>query len=211
MTQDFAKIRPEPLLEKTPIESPPAWPLMITGIFVGLSVGVSACVLFYLSGNLPPINTNNTIESSVTNNTIESDATLMEEELFTPIEEISGKEELELEFYRELRNWEVPVDAKPVELTPEQTQNQLSKNYLPSQSNATYILQTGAFQQRELAYQEMERQLALGINATIRPEDFPGRTLYLVQSGPYSTSRELNEVEELLQKHIIRSIRTSLR
>ena len=147
----------------------------------------------------------------MTNNTIESDATLMEEELFTPIEEISGKEELELEFYRELRNWEVPVDAKPVELTPEQTQNQLSKNYLPSQSNATYILQTGAFQQRELAYQEMERQLALGINATIRPEDFPGRTLYLVQSGPYSTSRELNEVEELLQKHKIRSIRTSLR
>ena len=211
MTQDFAKIRPEPLLEKTPIESPPAWPLMITGIFVGLSVGVSACVLFYLSGNLPPINTNNTIESSVTNNTVESDATLTEEELFTPIEEISGKEELELEFYRELRNWEVPVDAKPVELTPEQTQNQLSKNYLPSQSNATYILQTGAFQQRELAYQEMERQLALGINATIRPEDFPGRTLYLVQSGPYSTSRELNEVEELLQKHKIRSIRTSLR
>ena len=91
------------------------------------------------------------------------------------------------------------------------TQNQLSKNYLPSQSNATYILQTGAFQQRELAYQEMERQLALGINATVRPEDFPGRTLYLVQSGPYSTSRELNEVEELLQKHKIRSIRTSLR
>ena len=109
MTQDFAKIRPEPLLEKTPIESPPAWPLMITGIFVGLSVGVSACVLFYLSGNVPPFNTNNTIESS---------ATFAEEEQFTPIEEISGKEELELEFYRELRNWEVPVDAKPVELTP---------------------------------------------------------------------------------------------
>ena len=78
MTQDFAKIRPEPLLEKTPIESPPAWPLMITGIFVGLSVGVSACVLFYLSGNVPPFNTNNTIESS---------ATYVEEEQFTPIEE----------------------------------------------------------------------------------------------------------------------------
>ena len=202
MTQDFAKIRPEPLLEKTPIESPPAWPLMITGIFVGLSVGVSACVLFYLSGNVPPFNTNNTIESS---------ATFAEEEQFTPIEEISGKEELELEFYRELRNWEVPVDAKPVELTPEQTENQLSKNYLPSQLDATYILQTGAFQQRELAYQEMERQLSLGINATVRPEDFSGRTLYLVQSGPYSISRELNEVEELLQKHKIRSIRTSLR
>ncbi len=211
MTQDFAKIRPGPLLEKTPIESPPAWPLMITGIFVGLLVGVSACVVFYLSGNVPPINTNNTIESSVTNNTTESSATFAEEEQFNPIEEISGKEELELEFYRELRNWEVPVNAKPVELTPEQTKNQLSKNYTPLELDTTYILQTGAFQQRELAYQEMERQLALGINAIVRPEDFPGRTLYLVQSGPYSTSRELNEAEELLQKHNIRSIRTSLR
>jgi cell division protein FtsN len=72
------------------------------------------------------------------------------------------------------------------------------------------MLQTGAFQQEELAYQELERQLALGIKAIVRQEDFPGRTLYLVQSGPYSALRELSEAEQLLQKHNIQSMRMSL-
>ena len=56
MTQDFAKIRPEPLLERKPVEAPPAWSLMGTGIIVGITIGVLACVLFYLSGNIPPLN-----------------------------------------------------------------------------------------------------------------------------------------------------------
>jgi len=56
MTQDFAKIRPEPLLERKPVEAPPAWSLMITGGLVGLVVGIFGSFLFCLSGNLPPLN-----------------------------------------------------------------------------------------------------------------------------------------------------------
>ncbi|GIT22698.1 MAG: hypothetical protein CM1200mP40_23800 [Gammaproteobacteria bacterium] len=55
MTQDFAKIRPEPLLEQKPVEAPPAWSLMFTGVLVGITLGIFACVLFYLSGNVPPL------------------------------------------------------------------------------------------------------------------------------------------------------------
>ena len=46
MTQDFAKIRPEPLLEQKPVEAPPAWSLMFTGVLVGITLGIFACVLF---------------------------------------------------------------------------------------------------------------------------------------------------------------------
>ena len=196
MTQDFAKIRPEPLLEKTPLESPPAWSLMITGIVVGLAIGVFACVLFYLSGNVPPLNANTKIESSTPS---------VIEKQFTAIEEPSGEQELELEFYHELKIWEVPV-----ELTPEQIANHQPSNYVAAPPNAGFMLQTGAFQQKELAYQELEHQLALGIKAIVRQEDSPGRTLYLVQSGPYSALRELSEAEQLLQKHNIQSMRISL-
>ena len=201
MTHDFAKIRPEPLLEKTPLESPPAWSLMITGIVVGLAIGVFACVLFYLSGNVPPLNANTKIESSTPS---------VIEKQFTAIEEPSGEQELELEFYHELKIWEVSVEGKPVELTPEQIANHQPSNYVAAPPNAGFMLQTGAFQQKELAYQELERQLALGIKAIVRQEDSPGRTLYLVQSGPYSALRELSEAEQLLQKHNIQSMRISL-
>jgi cell division protein FtsN len=203
MTHDFAKIRPEPLLEKTPLESPPAWSLMITGIVVGLAIGVFACVLFYLSGNVPPLNANTKIESSMPS---------VIEKQFTAIEEPSVEQELELEleFYHELKNWEVPVEAKPVELTPEQIANHQPSNYVAAPPNAGFMLQTGAFQQKELAYQELERQLALGIKTIVRQEDSPGRTLYLVQSGPYLALRELSEAEQLFQKHNIQSMRISL-
>ena len=56
MTQDFAKIRPEPILERTTVQSPPAWSFMLTGIIVGITIGVFGCVLLYLSGNVPPLN-----------------------------------------------------------------------------------------------------------------------------------------------------------
>ena len=55
MTQDFAKIRPEPLLEKKPASNPPAWSLMFTGVVLGITIGVFACVLLYLSGRVPPL------------------------------------------------------------------------------------------------------------------------------------------------------------
>ena len=55
MVQDFAKIRPEPVLEKRAIEAPPAWTLLFTGLITGIAVGVFGCFLLYLSGNVPPL------------------------------------------------------------------------------------------------------------------------------------------------------------
>ncbi|GIT22697.1 MAG: hypothetical protein CM1200mP40_23790 [Gammaproteobacteria bacterium] len=57
-------------------------------------------------------------------------------------------------------------------------------NWLARKFTGTFMLQTGAFQQRELAEKEMQRQLGLGLNVIIKPEELPGRTLYLVQTGP---------------------------
>ena len=74
------------------------------------------------------------------------------------------------------------------------------------------MLQTGAFQQRELAYNEMERLQGLGLQAVVRQESpTPGRTLFLVQTGPYGTSGELNSAERLLRTNNIRSVRLELR
>ena len=103
MTQDFAKIKPEPLLEHKPVESPPAWSLMITGVVVGVTIGVFACVLFYLSGNVPPLNTNTALAGSQVA-AIESQ----------PIPADEPEAELELEFYSALSEYEVSVDAVPV-------------------------------------------------------------------------------------------------
>ena len=73
MTQDFAKIRPEPLLERKPVKAPPAWSLMVTGIVVGITIGVLACVLFYLSGNIPPLNIAQPAQASVTPSSEQAD------------------------------------------------------------------------------------------------------------------------------------------
>ncbi len=55
MVEDFAKIRPEPPLERRPAETPPAWLLLFTGLISGLVIGVFACFMLYLSGNYPPL------------------------------------------------------------------------------------------------------------------------------------------------------------
>ena len=64
MTQDFAKIRPEPILEKKPAQAPPAWSLMVTGILLGITIGVFACVIFYLSGKVPALNVGPSVANS---------------------------------------------------------------------------------------------------------------------------------------------------
>ena len=55
MVQDFAKIRPEPVLEKRTMDAPPAWTLLFTGLITGIAVGVFGCFLLYLSGKVPPL------------------------------------------------------------------------------------------------------------------------------------------------------------
>ncbi|GJM13316.1 MAG: hypothetical protein DHS20C12_17190 [Pseudohongiella sp.] len=212
MTQDFAKIKPEPLLERKTVATPPAWSLMFTGVIVGMAVGVFGCFLFYLSGNVPPLNINQ--PANIPPNASNPAATVDANE--EPVEE-----ELQLEFYTELPAYEVSVDANPVELTAQQAG--ISEDAVTTvddvpavESSDTeifdpgFILQTGAFQQFESARSESERQRLLGLDVNVKQQELLGRTLYLVQSGPYTSSNILNEAEQLLRANNIPSLRMTI-
>ena len=157
---------------------------MLTGIIVGITIGVFGCVLLYLSGNVPPLNPTGAALPIAANTP--APASLGEEQ-------VDGGE-LELEFYRELPIYEVSVDATPVELTPAQSGESVAINYM---------LQTGAFLQRELAELEAQRQQQLGLEAFIETEQLRGRTFHLLLSGPYTDSRQLNVAEQTLRRNNI--------
>ncbi|MEQ8315162.1 MAG: SPOR domain-containing protein [Gammaproteobacteria bacterium] len=184
MTHDFAKIRPEPLLERKQVDTPPAWSLMVTGMVLGLAIGVFACVLLYLSGNVPPLN-NQPGPPPIAANEVAAVETRNE-----AIEEAP----LQLEFYTELREYEVDVDAIPVDLSSQDPNRILE---------TTYLLQAGAFERRMQAETEMQRQQALGLDVMVKEQALVGRTLYLVQSGPYTTVGELDSAEQVLRQNSI--------
>ena len=213
MTQDFAKIKPEPLLERKPVATPPAWSLMFTGVIVGLALGVFGCFLFYLSGNIPPLN----INQPAANNTSPAS---QPPTLASPAE--PAEEELQLEFYTELPAYEVSVDANPVELTAQQAGIAEGVSELtglevadtPAETEETFdpgfILQSGAFQQFDSARTENDRQRLIGLDVNIKQQELLGRTLYLVQSGPYTSSSLLKEAEQLLRANNIPSLRMTI-
>ena len=190
MTHDFAKIKPEPILERTTIEPPPTWSLLLTGCLVGMTLGVLGCVLFYLSGHVPPLNIAENVESGGSNKS------LIQDTVNTSTDDI-----LDFEFYTELPKYEVQTNAVPVALDdpirPESKDKFLDNNVM---------LQTGAFQQISSAEQEMKRQAELGLKATVKPAKLPGRTLYLVQNGPYSSKAELEKANQLLKANNITSL-----
>lgn len=195
MTQDFAKIKPEPLLERQTVPTPPAWSLMFTGMIVGVAVGVFGCFLFYLSGNVPPLNINTAGQGGAV---VIPAATRQDKN--EPEEE-----KLQLDFYTALPAYEVSVDASPVELTAENGESESVQTYKPG-----FMLQTGAFQQIELANSESERQQSLGLDVKVNQQQLLGRTLYLVQSGPYTSSTVLSQAEQLLRANNIPSLRMSI-
>ena len=214
MTQDFAKIKPEPLLERKTVATPPAWSLLFTGVVVGLALGVFGCFLFYLSGNVPPLN----INPPTANNPPPSNQAAR-----VAANEEPAEEPLRLEFYTELPAYEVSVDADPVELTAQQAGlaervTQIAATAAPELASTEadetfdpgFILQTGAFQQFESARNESERQRLLGLDVNVKQQELLGRTLYLVQSGPYTSSRILNEAEQLLRVNNIASLRMTI-
>lgn len=213
MTQDFAKIKPEPLLERKTVATPPAWSLMFTGVIVGLALGVFGCFLFYLSGNVPPLN----INQPAANNTPPAN----QPPTLTAPEE-PAEEELQLEFYTELPAYEVSVDANPVELTAQQAGiaevvselTGLEVADTPAETEETFdpgfILQSGAFQQFDSARTENDRQRLIGLDVNIKQQELLGRTLYLVQSGPYTSSSLLKEAEQLLRANNIPSLRMTI-
>jgi len=186
MTQDFAKIKPEPLLERKTVATPPAWSLMFTGVIVGLALGVFGCFLFYLSGNVPPLNTTPaTANIPAPSNQAARVAASQE-----PVEE-----ELQLEFYTELPAYEVSVDANPVELTAQQAgiteetpeitaEIEVASTGTEETFDPGFILQTGAFQQFESARNESERQRRLGLDVNGKKQELLGRTLQPFQCGP---------------------------
>ena len=213
MTQDFAKIKPEPLLERKTVATPPAWSLMFTGVIVGLALGVFGCFLFYLSGNVPPLN----INQAATNNTPSAIQPLTAVAAEEPAEEA-----LQLEFYTELPAYEVSVDANPVELTAQQARiaegtPELAEGVVADTPMATeeifdpgFILQSGAFQQFDSARTENERQRLIGLDVNVKQQELLGRTLYLIQSGPYTSSKILKEAEQLLRANNIPSLRMTI-
>ena len=106
-----------------------------------------------------------------------------------------------MEFYTELPKYEVQTSAVPVALSdpirPESEDKFLDNNVM---------LQTGAFQQISSAEQEMKRQTDLGLKAVVKSAKLPGRTLYLVQNGPYSSTTELEQAHQLLKANSIASL-----
>lgn len=196
MNQDFAKIRPEPLLDRKIVQAPPKWHLMLTGMSVGVALGIFGCALFYLSGMVPPLASKTSSTSASSSDILSAGETSSE---------ITVEPKLELEFFTALADWEVPVNTIPVQISEESVEN-LEKNEL---SNA-YLLQTGAFIRRELADSEATRLIALGINAQVKRQDLPGRILFLVQSGPYQNSFALNQAETLLLENRVPSLRLSV-
>lgn len=208
MTQDFAKIKPEPLLERKTVATPPAWSLMFTGMIVGLALGVFGCFLFYLSGNVPPLSEQST---SISDSPVA---------VANQAAEVPAEEQLQLEFYTELPAYEVPVDASPIQLTAEQAANTITsasplvveagENEQEQTYHPGFILQTGAFQQIELAHSESRRQRSLGLDVKVKQQQLLGRTLYLVQSGPYTSSTRLSAAEQLLRANNIPSLRMSI-
>jgi hypothetical protein len=182
MTQDFAKIRPEPLLETRVVQAPPAWSLMLTGIVVGIAVGIFACVMFYLSGNVPPLNQGATIGRPGLATTPET--------VNQAIEAESEEPEITLEFYRELQDYEVEVDAVPVELTRLQAGD--------TSLETAIVLQTGAFESRESAERARQSQENLGLQVFIKQQQSTSRSKYLVQSGPYTDLLLLQAAEQAL-------------
>lgn len=192
MTQDFAKIRPEPVLEKKPAENPPAWSLMITGVVLGVAIGVFACVLLYLSGNVPPI-----AQATIAQGSIAS-----AEPLSNDAPQVEEDGELELEFYRILQENEVIVDATPVDLSSQDPARVL---------DTPYMLQAGAFERQQQAETAKSRQESLGLTVVIKEQTVGARTLFLVQSGPYTTNGEIDNAESILRRNNISNLRVAIR
>ena len=206
MTQDFAKIRPEPLLERKAVQAPPSWSLLVSGVAIGIVVGILGCVLFYLSGAVPPMPTANSLAATSAAQA-EQSAAIGRAAIAAEAEPVETEPELTMDFYTALPDYQVIVPETQVELTEQQR----TRAVPPEQQFATgYLLQSGAFQQRALADAELAHQQAFGIDVFVTQESLPGRTLFLVQSGPYMTSTSLAAAEAALRSNNISSLRLSV-
>ena len=63
------------------------------------------------------------------------------------------------------------------------------------------------FQQEAAAVAQTMRLNALGLDARVKKEALLGKTLFLVQSGPYSSRDQLSQLERILRSNGIDSMR----
>ena len=246
MVQDFAKQRTRtPLAEPDPQPSSSSVGLLLTGLLTGIAVGVFISLLVYLSGVLPPapgqasdVSREVTpVEVAATDDGTSGDSASGDGSDLSAEQEREAAR-LQLEFYQELPNYEVVVDATPVnaprapapaaesetgtttgtaqpanEPTSQPTESAPSSaeaDTAPPAATAGFMLQAGAFRQQTAANAQAGRLLAIGLDARVRQENLPGRTLYLVQAGPYSTRDEMMQAERLLRNNSIESMRITL-
>ena len=213
MTQDFAKIKAEPILDRKPPVSQPTWSFLLTGMILGLVVGVFGCFLFYLSGSVPPLPQSAEAAAVIEEPTPEPAQQLSNEIDPQPLDQ-DAEPGLELEFYQELPNYEVEVDTNPVEIAQNQSEPEptiiAAQQQTQTPPPTRYMLQSGAFQQRESAQYQKSRLQNLGMATTIKEQTLPGRTLYLVQSGPYLSRAQVSQAEQVLRDNSITSMRISL-
>ncbi|MEK7259284.1 MAG: SPOR domain-containing protein [Pseudomonadota bacterium] len=273
MAHDFAKSRTRKAPEqKRPEPAPqPTKGLLLTGLLTGLVLGVFISFLIYISGMLPPVNP--VAESADSSNAEELAAA--QQRRNEELEQAAAR--LQLEFYKELPNYEVIVDNTPVTaaatsantitataaeqaiaLAQSQSQAQ-NQPVMPTPTSGpepvatvvttaagapavadsastttaaaatdmtvatpavapivpvaatpgepSFMIQAGAFQQEAAAVAQTMRLNALGLDARVKKEALLGKTLFLVQSGPYSSRDQLSQLERILRSNGIDSMR----
>lgn len=232
MSHDFAKIRNRKRPEPPPPPPPqPSKGMLLTGLLTGLALGFFASFLIYLSGILPPVGDLNAQSAE------DKDAEMLAAQQRRNGELEQAAARLQLEFYKELPNYEVIVDnmpaprsAAPVS-TPvvnSSTSQQPAANPTPIVTSVapaappsavtapnvagepSYMIQAGAFQQETSALAQSERLNALGLPARIKKEALLGKTLFLVQAGPYQSREQVSQAERILRSNSIDSIRIGL-
>ncbi|WP_237132150.1 SPOR domain-containing protein [Pseudohongiella sp. O18] len=237
MEQDFAKRRIRtPLAEPSPPPRSSGLALLLTGLMTGVVIGLFLGLLIYMSGMLPPAPGQQMADATPRDSEFltQDDATVAEDGLTAEQEREAAR--LQLEFYQELPNYEVVVDVTPLPVpasqrsTPDPTTEPpaessnapataesttatvvaTSETVPPSLSNGAFLLQAGAFQQQGAASAQLNRLLALGLDARIRQENMPNRTLYLVQAGPYDTREQMLQAESTLRGNNIDTMRITL-
>lgn len=214
MVQDFAKIRAAAAQEKTPPPASSGWAPLLTGLIAGLALGIFLSFMAYLSGVVPPLDTTAASQLAAAQETEAAEES--QQRLSEDLERAAAR--LQLEFYRELPNYEVIVDTSseappPAARTTTTTAATVTETQpqAPSQTNGvSYMIQAGAYQQENSANLQSQRLQTLGLNARVRKEALLGKTLFLVQAGPYQTRDELNQAERLLRNNNIDSMRITL-
>lgn len=219
MAHDFAKIRNKKRTEPAPPPPPPpSKGMLLTGLLAGLALGFFASFLIYLSGILPPIGDLN----AQSGDDRETELLAAQQRRNEELEQAAAR--LQLEFYKELPNYEVIVDNMPAPRTetavtaaarsaPGATTAMNSTTPAPAEATATdgsFMIQAGAFQQESSALAQSERLNSLGLAARIKKEALLGKTLFLVQAGPYQSRDQVNQAERILRSNGIDSIRIGL-